>query len=369
VADKIAVVDRTSAGSLSKTQFFNLIWSAQWWAEFLFNRSPWVEHGYVPPVGTPFVLVENDSEVPDGAWILELLDTSDQEGAIGYHEDGFGVAPAKIGKHSARGLAVHPTTGKLVPVMKIFCTTARQDNVPIEEVLTHELGEAAVDPDVNTEADMRRYLDPVSKRWFLGEIGDPVQDRAVKLSQYAQSPDTGSDSLVSDIVYPAWFGQPQSRLATSLSEEFGLNPRVEPFQLSPGGYASVAPESEPTNWTPIYGEKVETPAPDPDEPKPEPVGTEGEPAPEPEVVAPEESVDPNPPLQLGSNSLTISVGTEGKGWSCVTIPIQRLAITAQPQTGTASLEPVSGKPEETCVTVVNATPEASVVVTVDVSAA
>src|SRR5581483_8028677 len=56
-----------------------------------FNRSGWVKRG-LAPAGT-VGLLDKGSKPPAGAWVLNVLDHSDQAGALGYHDD---VAGTKI---------------------------------------------------------------------------------------------------------------------------------------------------------------------------------------------------------------------------------------------------------------------------------
>jgi hypothetical protein len=242
----VAVIDATSKGTFTATQLKNTVWSLRYQALFHYNRSPWVQRGYSAPIAD-VVLV---AKAPAGAWPMELLDTSDQEGAIGYHEDKASISKAgPSGAHAARGKAA----GGETPLSKVFCKTAKQDNVPITEVASHEMCEMAVDPWVVDEAQIRKYLDSSSKQWYLGEVGDPVQDRAYDVGAPESRPAGVPEALVSDFAYPSWWGQPQTRPFTSAAAEFKQAANLAPFALAPGGYMSVAPEAKPEEWTQIYG--------------------------------------------------------------------------------------------------------------------
>ena len=153
----VAVIDGTSAGIFTPEQLVNTVWALKYQALFQYNRSPWVERDLSAPVKD--VVLVTAASVPEGAWVLELLDTSDQPGAIGYHEDRGRVSKAGAsGVHSSSGLGLHPATGEEIPVSKVFCKTAVEDNVPITEVGSHELNEMAVDPWVMDESKIRKYL-------------------------------------------------------------------------------------------------------------------------------------------------------------------------------------------------------------------
>jgi hypothetical protein len=247
-------------GASGPKQLLDTVWSMKYAALFMFNRSPWVEHDYVGPVADVRLLAPNDP-IPAGAWVLELLDTSDQPGALGYHEGQAHVSKTgPSGVHSTRGIAIHPATGEEIVVMKAFVKTTREDSVPVTEVATHELAEAAVDPYVNNESELRVYKNPADGREWLGEVGDPVQSRAFDVGAPEGRPCGVPEALISDWVYPEFFGQPQTRQATCFTEDAtqwqtlpGL-PVVPEFTIAAGGYASTrAPGGQ---WEQRQGEKT-----------------------------------------------------------------------------------------------------------------
>lgn len=253
----IVVRDATSAGTWSgesvdyglgaagPKQLLDTVWSIKYAALFMFNRSPWVEHDYVGPVAGVRLLAPNDL-IPAGVWVLELLDTSDQPGALGYHEGQAHTSKTgPSGVHSTRGIAIHPATGEEIVVMKAFIKTSREDSVPVTEVATHELFEAAVDPFVNNEAELLTFVNPADGREWLGEVGDPVQSRAFDVGAPEGRPCGVPEALISDFVYPEFFRQPQTRQATCFTEDTGAwatlpgLPAVPEFTIAAGGYAST----------------------------------------------------------------------------------------------------------------------------------
>lgn len=253
-AQLITVQDLTSKGTFTPVQFANLVWSLRYQALFHYNRSPWVERGYSVAVAD-VQPVEPGHKPAHGVWHIELLDTSDQPGALGYHDDEAfkihtpGTKPEKSSGRSSRGLAA----GGETPLAKVFCKTSREDGVQPTEVASHEMLEMLVDPRVVNEADIRKYLDPSSKQWYIAEVGDPAQGRGYDVGAPDGRPCGVPEAVVADFAYPSWWAQEQTRKFTTAAEEFGLAPRLEPFALAPGGYMSVAPETEPGNWTQIYG--------------------------------------------------------------------------------------------------------------------
>lgn len=256
-AHEIIVKDGTSPGTWTGDQLANTVWSARYAALFMFNRSPWVEHDYVGPVSD----VKLGAPIPAGAWVLELLDTSDQPGALGYHEGQSRISKAgPSGVHSERGIALHPATGAEIVVMKVFVKTSREDGVPATEVVTHELFEAAVDPYVNNESEIRVYTNPANGKEYIGEVGDPVQSRAWDVGAPEGRPCGVPEAMISDFAYPAWWGQPQTRSGTCFTEDTGEwvkapeLPPVPPFTVAVGGYMSV--RSPGGEWEQIAGEKA-----------------------------------------------------------------------------------------------------------------
>jgi hypothetical protein len=68
-----------------------------------------------------------------------------------------------------------------------------------------------------------------------------------------------------------------------------------------------------------------------------------------------------------TQSVTVSIGADGTGWATITghAP-EDVSVTAQPASGTASVEPVDGQPTTTCIKVVNAQPSSPVSVGVTI---
>lgn len=242
----LTVQNLTSKGTLTSTRLLNIWWSLRYQALFHFNRCPWVTDGYCPAV-KDVLLVPKDEPLPAGSWHIELLDTSDQPGALGYHDDQAFDAHSqglrKTSERSSRGLAAKALT----PLSKVFVKTATADRVPPSEVASHEMLEMLVDPRVTREADIRKYLNPRTRQWWIAEVGDPCQDEGYEVGQ-PEGRRTGPDSVVSNFAFPALWGQHQHAAGFDF-----LGRRPSAFSLSPGGYMSVAPESDPTNWSQIYG--------------------------------------------------------------------------------------------------------------------
>jgi hypothetical protein len=248
----VAVIDGTSKGTFTAEQLKNTVWALKYQALYHYNRSPWVERGYSAPIAD-VVLVD---KVPAGAWPMELLDTSDQPGAIGYHEDESTVSAAgSSGAHAARGKAA----GGEVPLSKVFCKTAKEDNVPITEVASHEMCEMAVDPWVVDESQIRVYTDPADGKEYIGEVGDPVQERAYDVGAPEGRPCERPETLVSDFAYPGWWAQPQRRTAVCFCDDaeswktLPSVPHLKAWEIAAGGYMST--RSHGGEWEQAHGSK------------------------------------------------------------------------------------------------------------------
>lgn len=241
-------------------QLLDTVWASKYFGLYFLNRCPWVEHDYCGPVADVILLGPTDP-IPAGAWVQEFADTSDQPGAIGYHEGQARVSKAgPSGAHAERGIALHPATGEEMVLMRSFVKTAREDNVYVTEVATHELAEAVVDPYVNNEAEIRVYKNPADGREWIGEVGDPVQSRAVDVGAPEGRPCGVPEAYVSDFVYPEFFGQTQTRKATCFTGDATLwdtlpgFPAIPEFTIGAGGYASTrAPGGQ---WEQKQGEKT-----------------------------------------------------------------------------------------------------------------
>lgn len=229
----VTLQDQTSGG-LDPTTLFNWSWALNYQAIYHYGRSPWVERGYAPPAQVH--LLPKGMAVPAGAWNIALLDVSDTEGALGYHEDqAFGSSP-----HSSRHLTATGT-----PYSKVFVQTAQSAGVDPCEVASHEMLEMLVDPYVANEAEVRKVLNKAAKEFYIVEVGDPVQGFGYDLG----APEGRHCGVtVADFAYPAWWGMAQSRPDMSFRDAVS-----SAFQIGPQGYMSVQPEAG-GEWSQIYGQ-------------------------------------------------------------------------------------------------------------------
>jgi hypothetical protein len=200
------------------------------------NTSEWVLQRLAPPVERVEFLAHGVAVPPD-TWHLELLDTSDQEGALGYHEDEAfkkgtpNGKPEKASTHSSRGRRADAPE---VPLAKVFCETTKEDGEQPSEVASHEMLEMLADPFVMQS--LRTITDAATERIYPVEVCDPVQS----------TPNYEIDGYVmSNFAEPAYFG-----LASSDSARYdycGVLSGPVPA-MTDGGYLSFAPVSEPENW-------------------------------------------------------------------------------------------------------------------------
>lgn len=136
-------------------------------------------------------------------WQMLFLEDSDQEGALGYHDD-----------ETSHGL----------PRMKVFVKDCEADGISPSSCASHELAEALVDPYLTTA-----NFDGASKFWAT-EIGDPAQASTYEIGGVE----------VQDFVTPQWFGAPGSQFDHT-------HTITRPFQVPKGGYAQFLDINHPGN--------------------------------------------------------------------------------------------------------------------------
>jgi len=206
-----------------------------------YNSSCWVTQGLSAPAAA-VVFVAKDEAIPADTWHMELLDTSDQEGALGYHEDeafdktGAPTGPKKSSNRTSRGLRADAPE---IPLMKIFVKTSQEDGVQGSEVASHEMLEALVDPQVVKE--VRTVKKPSEGRIYIVEVGDPVQSSGYKIGEVE----------VANFALPAYFGYEQT--SNPSQYDYGKVLTAPVPAMTPGGYMSYATEEEPENWQQEFG--------------------------------------------------------------------------------------------------------------------
>src|SRR5882672_3707150 len=91
-----------------------------------------------------------DTEPPDGAWWLIVGDTSDELGALGYHD----------------------TTPEGLPLAKVFAKTDIEAKSSLSVTISHEVLEMLADPDISTTI---IYQNSTRLLFIAREICDPCE--------------------------------------------------------------------------------------------------------------------------------------------------------------------------------------------------
>jgi hypothetical protein len=164
-------------------------------------------------VGATLVQIPKGGKPPVGAWWMVLMDTSDVQGALGYHYD---------------------LTPEDLPIGKVFVKTCLDDGEPWETCLGHELYEALVDPYINAVFQVNNLL-------YAAEVADAVEAQVYTINNVPMT----------NFVTPYWF-QPD---ATGKQYDF-LDNLSKPLELAPGGYISVLDLNNPASgWTMVTADK------------------------------------------------------------------------------------------------------------------
>lgn len=222
----LVIEDQTTPGTIRPKELYDIAIALSVQAHRDFNTSPWVEHGYCPPV--IITLLPKGSPFPKSAWNLILLDELPKEvgeETLGFHDDGVNK----------------------IPYSEIGVREARESHTPLSEVLSHEAWEMVVDPYV--DGDKPKVVSHYGREWIV-EVADPVEGCGYPMP---------NGELVADFVWPRWFGMDQTR--TALSQNKSVS---SPFMLAPQGYISTRPihmVGTESDWTQIFGERrTELPA-------------------------------------------------------------------------------------------------------------
>jgi hypothetical protein len=149
--------------------------------------------------------------LPSDAWVIAILDDSDQADALGYHDV------------SANG----------TPLGKVFAKSCLDDHVSWSVDLSHELLEMLADPDINLCAE------GADGRIRALEVCDAVEDDSLGYEI--------NGVLVSDFVMPAWFSTAQGPGPFDFGKKL-----QQPFELGRGGYISIM---QAGNWTQINADE------------------------------------------------------------------------------------------------------------------
>lgn len=165
-------------------------------------------------IGAHFEFYGVGKTAPAGRWVVALLGSSDQAGALGYHD----------------------LTPDGLPLGKVFAATDREYGSSVSVTLSHEVLEMLADPWIALAAQ------GADGRFYAWEVGDPVEDDSLGYEI--------DGVLVSAFVTPAWFGTGPGPLSYP-------DGRVsQPLTLAAGGYMSVFDPSSGQGWTQVDGQEA-----------------------------------------------------------------------------------------------------------------
>lgn len=215
---QLVTVENQSA-TVSSSDLVRLVWGVGYQVRKHYNRSGWVRRGLAPP--GQLVSLPPGAKPPVGAWNLIILDHTDQQGALGWHDDEQGTE---------------------VPYAEVFAADAVADGKAVSAVVSHEAIEMLVDP----------YVDPSQPRTVTHDGQEWIVEACdmVEGNDYDVGAPEGRTTglMVSDFSLPSAFGY-------SSWPSYSFRDSVPgPFTLAPEGYISVAPVGT-TNWTQVFGER------------------------------------------------------------------------------------------------------------------
>lgn len=161
--------------------------------------------------GAHLHFVDSGKKPPPGMWVIALLASSDQAGALGYHD----------------------LTPDGLPLGKVFAGTDRQYGQKVSVTLSHELLEMLSDPWINLTAQSD------DGKFYAWENCDAVE---------ADGLGYDIDGVtVSDFVLPHWFGHGNGPV-----DHCGHISSA--FELAPGGYISVFDPASGQGWQQVQAQ-------------------------------------------------------------------------------------------------------------------
>lgn len=153
----------------------------------------------------PVVYLGNEKDAPPGAWVLAVLDDSDQANALGWH------SVSDEGLYFGR-IFVRPVLDN--------GGNALTKSLSVASVASHEVAELYCDPSCNF------YAEADASTEYAVEVCDPVEADSYPISV------SGIKVMVSNFVTPRWFdpySPPHSRFDY-------LGELTAPFTMTKGGY-------------------------------------------------------------------------------------------------------------------------------------
>jgi hypothetical protein len=175
-------------------------------------------------IDADLVFVEPNERIPDGAWWLVILDTSDQANALGYHD----------------------VTADGLPLGKVFAQSDIELKSSWTVTASHEILEMLGDPDINLTV-------------FVQKEGGGCRLYAYEVCDACEADEDGyliESTLVSDFVYPAWF-ETFRKPGTRFDHR---NLIQAPLQLRVGGYIAYNDIIDGLGWQQFFAEGRESDA-------------------------------------------------------------------------------------------------------------
>jgi hypothetical protein len=154
------------------------------------------------------------ANAPKGAWIMAILDDSDQAAALGYHD----------------------ITSNGQPLGKVFAKTDKQFGLSLSVTMSHETLEMLADPDIN-QVIFNQSTDTGGELYAL-EVCDAVEDDSLGYKV--------DGVLVSDFVLPTWFAP--SLPSKGIRFDFLGHLHGHVPALLPGGYIGAFPIPNTQGW-------------------------------------------------------------------------------------------------------------------------
>ncbi len=177
-------------------------------------------HDHFAPVwgmDADLVYVPRGQAPTPGAWWLGIFDTSDQAGALGYHDV------------SDEGL----------PLGKVFAADDLKFKLQWTVTASHELLEMLGDPEINLVVFVQP--DATTGTLYAYEVCDACEDERFGYKI--------GGTLVSDFVFPSWFEPSRAPGSTQFDYQRQIQ---KPFDLLPGGYIGAFDVGSGTGWHQVY---------------------------------------------------------------------------------------------------------------------
>ena len=171
-------------------------------------------------LGANLIFVSIDQIIPEGAWVVYLLDNSDQQGALGYHD----------------------ITNNGLPLAKVFAGDDMKYNLSWSVTLSHEILEMILDPWINYTVFVQQTN--TTGVLFSLEVADACEDDSFGYKI--------NDVLVSDFVYPSWFMH--DAIQEGKTQFSHMKSIANPFEIAEGGYIGYFEVgSSSTGWQQATG--------------------------------------------------------------------------------------------------------------------